>query len=264
MITFKLIDINEHLTECWSKIFKGIPNVEVIHGSVFDHLCDALVSPANSFGAMNGGIDFAISKNLGWHIEKKVQSVIREKFYGELLVGQATIVSTDHKDFPYLISAPTMRNPMTILHTPNVYLAMKAILTLVQFGAFDNGEPIHSKVHSVAIPGLGTGIGQVPPMICARQMRIAWEDIMNVKYATVDGWKQMRSNYAYFYTGRDEDLKYNIDCQDDKIQYSLWRQDEHGSTYCVMQNLTREEATQLCKEYEQRAHKQTYWITPIE
>lgn len=211
MITYKLIDINENLVECWGKTFSGIPNVEVILGDVFSYPCDALVSPANSFGAMNGGIDFAISKNLGWHIEKDLQTIIREQFYGELLVGQSAILPTNHKDFPYLISAPTMRNPMTIVHTPNVYLAMKAILTLVQFGTFENGEKISSIIRSVAIPGLGTGVGQVPPMICARQMRIAWEDIMNNKFSTKEGWKEMRSNYAYFYTSRKEDLKYDIE-----------------------------------------------------
>lgn len=210
MAIFKLIDINEKLVECWGNTFSGVPNVEVILGDIFTCPCDALVSPANSFGAMNGGIDFSISKNLGWHIEKDLKKIIREKFYGELLVGQATILPTHHQDFPYLISAPTMRNPMTIVHTPNIYLAMKAILTLVQYGRFDNGEKIDTKVHSIAIPGLGTGVGQVPPIICARQMRIAWEDIMNEKFSTEIGWKEMRSNYAYFYTSRKEDLKYDI------------------------------------------------------
>ncbi|MBL7973404.1 MAG: macro domain-containing protein, partial [Candidatus Kapabacteria bacterium] len=203
-MNFRLVAIEEKLAESWNKTFKDIPNVEVIHGDIFDYPSDALISPANSFGAMNGGIDFSISKNLGWHIEKELKKIIREKFFGELLVGQATIVPTNHVDFPYLISAPTMRNPMTIVHTPNVYLAMKAILALVQFGTFDDGRKIISVIHTVAIPGLGTGVGQVPPITCARQMRIAWEDIMNNKFETEVGWKEMRSNFAYFYTSRKE------------------------------------------------------------
>ena len=209
-MNIKLIDINERLIEAWQCTFAGIDNVEVIHGSIFDYPSDAIVSPANSFGAMNGGLDFAISKNLGWHIEKRLKKRIREKYFGELLVGQAEIITTDNVDFPFLISAPTMRNPMTIIHTPNVYLAMKATLSLLGYGHFDDGTPIHSVVHSIAIPGLGTGVGQVPVKICARQMRIAWEDITHKKFATEEGWKEMRSNYAYFYTSRDEDLKYNI------------------------------------------------------
>ena len=160
---------------------------------------------------MNGGIDFAISKNLGWHIEKKLQKIIREKHFGELLIGNAEIVETDHADFPYLISAPTMRTPMTITRTPNVYLAMRAILLLVKEKSFADGTPIHQKVNSLVIPGLGTGVGQVPPLVAARQMRIAWEDVMQEKHQTLEGWEEMRANYAYFYTHDLRDLKYGLD-----------------------------------------------------
>lgn len=161
------------MVETWKRVFEGVENVIIKQASIFDTPCDALVSPANSFGFMNGGIDFSISKNLGWHIEKSVQQKIREEFFGELLVGQALIVETNHADFPYLISAPTMRTPMTIHRSPNVYWAMKAILTLWKYGKLDDGTPIFEKVNSIAIPGLGTGVGQVAPLICARQMRIA-------------------------------------------------------------------------------------------
>lgn len=100
-----------------------------------------------------------------------------------------------------------MRTPMTILHKPNVYLAMKAILTLVKYGNFENGKAIKT----IAILGLGTEVGQVPPIVSARQMRIAWEDVMQEKFKTLEGWEELRSNYAYFFTSRMEDLKYDID-----------------------------------------------------
>jgi O-acetyl-ADP-ribose deacetylase (regulator of RNase III) len=205
-----LIDIDKKITDAWQRVFEGVGNIKIIHDSIFNYPADALVSPANSFGFMNGGIDFAISKNLGWHIEKKLQKIIREKHFGELLVGQAEIVETDHKDFPYLISAPTMRTPMTILRSPNVYLAMKAILVLIKEKTFDDGLFIRDKVKTIAISGLGTGVGQVPPLVAARQMRIAWEDVVNEKYKTEEGWEEMRSNYAYFFTHDEKDLKYNI------------------------------------------------------
>jgi len=207
---FKLIGTNKDLVDAWTKTFQGIAAVNVIHDDIFNHPSDALISPANSYGFMNGGIDFAISKNLGWHIEKKLQAKIRAQFFGELLVGQATYVATDHKDFPYLISAPTMRTPMTILHSPNVYLAMKAILCLLKYGKLEDGSYLHRKIKTVAIPGLGTGVGQVAPKICARQMRIAWEDVMGEKFLSEKGWEEMRSNYAYLFTHREEDLKYDI------------------------------------------------------
>lgn len=207
---FKLVDLNADLVIAWQTVFKDVSNVEAINASIFEHSSDIIVSPANSFGFMNGGIDFSISKHLGWHIEKKVQHKIREEFYGELLVGQALIVETGSTGFPYLISAPTMRTPMTILRSPNVYLAMKATLTLLKYGKLSDGRLISDSISSIAIPGLGTGVGQVPPMVCARQMRLAWEDVQGEKYLTKSGWEELRSNYAYFFTHDDRDLKYNI------------------------------------------------------
>lgn len=209
-MNINLVALEPPLADAWELVFQDVDDVTVFRGSIFDFPADALVSPANSFGYMNGGIDFSISKNLGWHIEKRVQEKIRNEFFGELLVGQALVVETDHADFPYLISAPTMRTPMTILRSPNVYLAMKAILTLVLFGRFDNGAPISSKIKTIAIPGLGTGVGQVPPLVCARQMRLAWEDVMHRKYESLEGWEELRSSYAYFFTHDVRDIKVDI------------------------------------------------------
>lgn len=205
-----LIDTNQEVVDAWEKVFADVSQVTVRHGSIFDYPADALVSPANSFGYMNGGLDFAISKNLGWHLEKDLQRIIREKYYGELLVGQAEIIPTGHAGFPYLIAAPTMRTPMTITRGPNVYQAMKAILILVRYGRLLTGEPTHETIKTLAVPGLGTGVGQVRPLVCARQMRLAWEDVMRENFATETSWERMCANYAYFYTHNRPDIKYDI------------------------------------------------------
>ena len=207
---FYFVDTNPEITAAWQQVFADVLQVSIHHGSIFDFPADALVSPANSFGYMNGGIDFAISKHLGWHLEKDLQQLIREKHYGELLVGQAEILPTSHPDFPYLLAAPTMRTPMTIARGPNVYQAMRALLLLLRHGRLPNGEAVRERVRSVAVPGLGTGIGQVRPLVCARSMRLAWEDVMHEKYATVAGWEAMCANYAYFYTHELRDIKYDV------------------------------------------------------
>ena len=89
---------------------------------------------------------------------------------GELLVGEALVVKTNHADIPYMISAPTMRVPMILKDTVNVYLATKAIIrTAIN----------HPDICNVAIPGMGTGVGRVSPEICARQMKAAFDAIAN-------------------------------------------------------------------------------------
>jgi O-acetyl-ADP-ribose deacetylase (regulator of RNase III) len=162
----------------WKNFFYDCPDVSVYHGSIFDNACDAIVSPANSFGFMDGGLDLALSNYLGWHVQERLQEIIKTKYDGELLVGQAEIVETDNTKFPYLISAPTMRVPMILKETSNPYLAMRAILLLLKKGKFADGSLISDKVKTVAISGLGTGVGDVAPTQCARQMRIAYGQVI--------------------------------------------------------------------------------------
>jgi len=188
---FYFVDINKNLTEAWEKSFKDIKNVIVKHDSIFNYPCDAIVSPANSFGFMDGGIDLHLSEYLGWHVQKNLQKIILDKYWGELLVGQAEILETGNENFPYLISAPTMRLPRRIDDTTNVYLAMKAILSLLKFGKFENGELVSGKVQSIAIPGLGTGVGHMHPINCARQMRAAWEEIINGRFKNEKDWDDL-------------------------------------------------------------------------
>src|SRR3990172_3177140 len=107
-----LVDVSKPLVDAWREEWSGLENVVIRQCSIFDNACDAIVSPANSFGFMNGGLDLFLSEYLGWHVQDRVQEKIQNEFDGELLVGQSLIVPTDNEKFPYLISAPTMRVPL--------------------------------------------------------------------------------------------------------------------------------------------------------
>ena len=185
-----LVDIAKPLVEAWSKEFEGF-DVEVKQGSIFETPCDAIVSPANSFGFMNGGIDYYLSEELGWHVMTRVQDKIKAEFDGELLVGQSLIVPTDHANFPYLISAPTMRVPMSLatsrVMSANVYLAAKAIFVALKK---------NPHIKSVAIPGLGTGVGAVQPEDCAHKMRLAYQDFYLGEFKFPNSLTQASQNHA--------------------------------------------------------------------
>lgn len=173
-----LVDVNESLVQSWKREFKEYSEfVEVKFGSIFDTPCSAMVSPANSFGFMDGGLDFHISRYFGTQLATGVRQKITDDFDGELLVGQALVIGTGRKEFPYLISAPTMRVSLNIANTPNVYLASKAIFTTInKFNGAVSKLGESEQIKSVAIPGLGTGVGGVTPDSCAAQMKQAFED----------------------------------------------------------------------------------------
>jgi len=72
-----LLDINENMTNAWETYFNEIDDVEVVNTSfdnfMFDYTVDAVVSPANAFGLMNGGYDGAITQYFGEQLMKDVQ-----------------------------------------------------------------------------------------------------------------------------------------------------------------------------------------------
>ncbi len=56
-LTIHLRDRNPAIADAWNRQFVGIPDVHVSCGPIFDVTADAVVSPANSYGFMDGGID---------------------------------------------------------------------------------------------------------------------------------------------------------------------------------------------------------------
>lgn len=166
-----LADINIDVCNAWHRYCPPSDIVEQIyHGSILDIKADAVVSPANSFGFMDGGIDLVYRNYFGLEIELRLQQRIKHHHHGELLVGTVTYLITNRGQ-PNLIIAPTMRVPSNIRHTVNVYLATRAALLEVEWELWD-------EIQTVAFPGMGTGIGQVDPEICARQMRAAIGDVL--------------------------------------------------------------------------------------
>ena len=108
----------------WKKQFVSEPSVEIIDGDILKQAASAIVSPANSFGYMDGGLDLKYSQHFGWELEARVRDELEKNYYGELPVGNAIIVETKNPTIPYLISAPTMRVPSDVSNTVNAYLAV--------------------------------------------------------------------------------------------------------------------------------------------
>lgn len=203
-----LVDLHHGMIQAWREVCQDLENVSVVAGSIFEVECDALVSPANSFGFMDGGLDMRISQFFGWHVQERVQQIIQTKHRGELLVGQAEVVATDHAKIPYVISAPTMRVPMILgAKTINIYLATRAILLLIKFGEVE-GQPLREIINTVAIPGMGTGVGRVPFEICARQMRTAIEEVVLENYEFPASWVDAQTRHQMLYDSETRDLQY--------------------------------------------------------
>ncbi|MEM7657348.1 MAG: macro domain-containing protein [Bacteroidota bacterium] len=168
-----LVDPNIALVHAWKKAFAAFPEITILEGKFEEvEMFDCMVSAANSFGLMDGGVDLAISNFFGWDLQQQVQQRIIAEYWGEQPVGTSMIVETGHPNHPYIAHTPTMRVPMRISGTDQVYLAMKAMLEAVERHNQHSGK---ATIQKVLCPGLGTATGRMPFEEAARQMAVAYE-----------------------------------------------------------------------------------------
>ena len=197
---FKLIltDLQEGLVTEWREKFEEFPEVEIHCGKFEDIEFDCVVSAANSFGMMDGGVDGAISSYFGWHVMRRVHDVLLRDFLGEQPVGTSIIVlgneNAEETGNKYVAHTPTMRIPENINGTDNAYRAMKAMLLAVKKHN-DNYDSLKlhvdaglqpksdligfSKINSVVCVGLGTFCGDLPFDKAASQMAMAYRHFKN-------------------------------------------------------------------------------------
>jgi O-acetyl-ADP-ribose deacetylase (regulator of RNase III) len=134
----KFIDINEDIVNTFVKIFENIPNItcevsDVVKFTDVDNV--AFVSPANSIGFMDGGIDYAYSRIMFPNIENQVKKEFAkyglitkyDRYY--LPIGSAIVLPIDNNK--YMISAPTMWLPQDVTMTKNAYHAFYAVLCAI-------------------------------------------------------------------------------------------------------------------------------------
>ncbi|MEL6443900.1 MAG: macro domain-containing protein [Bacteroidota bacterium] len=197
-----LAAVQPSMARAWRAHCSDLPFAEVHEGSILDLNVDAVVSPANSFGFMDGGIDAVYLDHFGRQLQDRLREVIVEQHAGELLVGTAAILPTGASTIRHLIAAPTMRVPMILRDSVNPYLAARAVLLLLRDGTFTDGVPVSDRVRSVAFPGLGTGIGQISPNICAHQVRAAIDEVVLGKHAMPRSWAEASERHQLLYTDR--------------------------------------------------------------
>ncbi|MCT4351534.1 macro domain-containing protein [Streptomyces sp. Je 1-79] len=162
-----LTDINSAVVEAWRAAFADTPGIEIRKGSILDEQVDAWVSPTNSRGRMDGGVDAVVKRHLGAGIQLRVQRAIRDRFAGSLPVGSAVCVPSGAANPRFLISTPTMESSsQNVRETLNVALACAAAFQAIH----QQNAAVPGSIESVALVGLGAQTGRVPARVCANLM----------------------------------------------------------------------------------------------
>lgn len=165
-VRLTLVDVQPEVVSAWTREFAGRGEVKIVLGDILQVAGNAVVSPANSFGGMDGGIDLAYREFFGRQIETRVKEVISRRPEGHLPVGASEVVLTANERIPYLIVAPTVYMPGPAA-TGSACAAFRAVLR-----AASRSPQIASGVYC---PGLGTGEGGLDAGEAALEMRNAYE-----------------------------------------------------------------------------------------
>jgi O-acetyl-ADP-ribose deacetylase (regulator of RNase III) len=136
------------------KVGEAPPQITVMHGSILEVEADAIVNAANGLGIMGGGVAGVIRRAAGPEVEAEARR------QAPIAVGQAVLTSGGRTRFKGIVHAPTMPRPAMRIEPANVALATRAALVLAEAQGFG----------TLAIPGLGTGVGGVAPEDAAARM----------------------------------------------------------------------------------------------
>jgi len=128
--------------------------IVIVQGSILETRVEAIVNAANSLGIMGGGVAGVIKRMAGPEVEEEARR------QAPIAVGQAVVTSGGRSRFVAIIHAPTMPRPAMRIDPENVGLATRGALVAADARG----------LRSLAIPGMGTGVGGVAAQDAAMQM----------------------------------------------------------------------------------------------
>ena len=158
--------------------------IKVLKGDLTELEVDAIVNPANSLGYMGGGVAGAIKRKGGREIEEEAVKK------SPIEVGSAVATTSGKLKCRYVIHAPTMERPAMRIGVDNVEKATRAAFELAK----------SMKLKSIALPGMGTGVGGVKEEDAARAMMKVAKDyvkyfdeiiFIDINERMVDAWKRL-------------------------------------------------------------------------
>ena len=186
---------SKELHEVFSWQFREISEVDCHHGK-FEEVYgfDCVATAGNSFGLMDAGMDLAVVKFFNRDLMEGIQQHILRSYLGEQPVGTAFIAETDDVRHPYVIHAPTMRAPMNINGTDNIYNAMWAVMIAVH----QHNLTASKKIEHLVTSSFGTGTGGVSGLESSLQMKLAIQHFLSPPEYINPSLAQQRHETVYY------------------------------------------------------------------
>lgn len=168
----------------------GRAEIKAVSGDLTKIEADAVCNPANSLMLMGGGVAGAIKRTGGEEIEKEAIK------HAPVAVGRAIATSAGRLKARWVIHAPTMERPAMPTTQEKIFKATCAALRCAE----------EIQATSLAIPGMGAGVGGVPPAQAASAMMKALKETLphlknlekiilcDINREMVEAWKKAMKN----------------------------------------------------------------------
>ena len=181
-MSIKFISFNQEWVDSIRIHFQNTPLIIVdncdIKNIPTENTC--FVSPANSLGFMDGGIDLVLSRTIMPGIEKKVKKRIQElgimSSMGRPYLPIGSVIAVPHDLVTYLIVTPTMFLPHDVRGTQNAYWSFYAALKMWRKLCVQKNKKFNLVVTSHCC-----GVGRMSGKEAADQMKRAYDDFIHGK-----------------------------------------------------------------------------------
>lgn len=187
-----LLDRNKDMTDAWHRAFDNHccnENIHIINDTLVNFLInyniDGIVSPANSFGIMDGGYDKAIIDIFGEELQQKVRETLKWEVGGYQTPG--TCITVPFNENLTLFHTPTMRYPEEIADGRIVFDCMYNTIKAARL----------SKCKAIVIPAFGGCTGALDFDVIARYMCMGWE--YDKFYDIKSNWDMVNHTRYQFY-----------------------------------------------------------------
>jgi O-acetyl-ADP-ribose deacetylase (regulator of RNase III) len=175
-LEIRFVDRNVDVIQAYASLFSKESNVKMRVGDILKEESGALVSPANCYGNMDGGIDKKYNEYFSkMDLESEIMGYINDFHGGKLEIGNAQIIPTNSEKFKYVIFSPTVQKPGELAKPENIQKAMFAIINEVTI--YNKKFPSENRleIDKILIPGLGTGYGNLNPIVSAQYAKKGYE-----------------------------------------------------------------------------------------
>ena len=167
-----LVDIDGRMIKAWESFFSNEENIVIANRDVVEFLktnveVDSVVSAANAFGIMDGGLDAVYLRHFGLELQEAVQCKISAEYLGEQPIGTSIVVDIPGHAGIKFYHIPSMRVPQPIIDPRVIYTCTRtALVTGILNGA-----------KNMLLPAFGHLTGRVEAEIVSELMYRAYNDV---------------------------------------------------------------------------------------